>query len=153
MDPWSQPGQLAFTAAAFTVAEAAGTASISVARSGGSNGAVSATCTAATLGSNTATAGSDYTAGAVTLNWADGDAANKTCSVTITNDSAVEGNETFTVTLGNATGGATLARRLRPVSLSLTMILHPCRATARLACHSIRRATASTRMADPSPSP
>ena len=103
-----QPGQHRLTAAAFTVAEGAGTASISVARSGGSNGAVSATCTAATLGSNTATAGGGLHRGRGPLNWADGDAANKTCSVAIANDTAVEGNENFTVTLGGATGGATL---------------------------------------------
>jgi hypothetical protein len=106
--PVAQPGTLAFSAATFSVGEAAGTASVTVSRSGGTTGAVSATCTAASGGGDTAVAGSDYTSGASIVSWADGDAANKTCSVAISNDAAVESAETFTVTLSAPTGGASL---------------------------------------------
>ncbi|MFO0810356.1 MAG: Calx-beta domain-containing protein [Gemmataceae bacterium] len=98
-------GVLQFSAAQYTVAETGGTATITVSRTGGSNGAVSVQY-ATTNG--TATAGSDYTASAGTLTWADGDASPKTFTVPILDDTAVEGNETFTLTLTGAIGGATL---------------------------------------------
>jgi hypothetical protein len=116
--PVAQPGTLAFSAATFGVGEAAGTAAVTVTRSGGATGAVSATCTAASGGGDTAVAGSDYTGGASTVSWADGDAANKTCSVAIANDATVENAETFTVTLSAPTGGASLGA---PVSATVTI--------------------------------
>jgi hypothetical protein len=116
--PAAQPGNLSLSGASFSVAENAGSISIAVTRSGGTDGAVSATCSAAAGGGDTATAGIDFTATNVTLNWADGDSANKTCNVPIGNDAAVENAETFTVTLSNATGGASLGS---PVTATVTI--------------------------------
>ncbi|HEX2642997.1 MAG TPA: Calx-beta domain-containing protein [Thermoanaerobaculia bacterium] len=99
------PGTLGFSLAAYSVNEGAGTATITVQRTGGDDGAVSVQYAVA---NGTATSGSDYNATSGTLNWADGDDNNETFTVTIRNDTAVEGNETFTVHLANPTGGASL---------------------------------------------
>ena len=98
-------GTLGFSLAAYSVNEGAGTATITVQRTGGDDGAVSVQYA---IANGTATAGSDYNAASGTLNWADGDDNNKTFAVTIRNDTAVESNETFTVHLANPTGGASL---------------------------------------------
>ena len=116
--PAAQPGNLQLSGSAFSVAENAGTLAIAVTRSGGTDGAVSVTCSAAAGGSDTATAGVDFTAASITLNWADGDSANKSCDVPIGNDAAVENAETFTVTLSGATGGASLGS---PVTAAVTI--------------------------------
>ena len=99
------PGTLQFSAATYSVNEDAGTATITVTRTGGSDGAVSV---AYATSNGTATAGSDYTTASGTLNWADGDSAGKTFTVTITDDGTVESNETVNLTLSSPTGGATL---------------------------------------------
>lgn len=105
------PGSLALSSATYTVAESGGTATITVSRTGGSDGAVSVDY--ATL-DDTASAGSDYTAASGTLNWADGDSANKTFAISITDDVTYEGDETVSLTLSNVvsatlgTSGATL---------------------------------------------
>ncbi len=80
----------------YTIDENSGTASFTLTRSGGSNGAVSVTCGTT---DGTAVAGSDYTATSVTVSWADGDTADKTCDVAITDDSDVELSEDLTLTL------------------------------------------------------
>ncbi|MGB7326276.1 MAG: Calx-beta domain-containing protein [Rubripirellula sp.] len=98
------PGVLSISPATVSVGEAAGTATFTVTRATGSDGAVTVDFATA---NGTATAGSDYTANTGTLSFADGETS-KTITVAITNDTAVESDETFTVTLSNATGGATL---------------------------------------------
>ena len=108
-----QPGTLAMTAATTSVAENLGTITLAVSRTGGADGAVSATYATAT---GTAGAG-DFTAASGTLNWADGDAAAKSIVVPITNDTAYEPDETFTVTLSGATGGATLGAATTTVTI------------------------------------
>lgn len=100
-----QAGTLQFSAATVSVSEAAGTATLSVTRAGGSDGAVSV---AVATGNGTATAGTDFTALASTVSFAAGDAATKTITIPITNDLDTEVNETFTVVLSGATGGAAL---------------------------------------------
>ncbi len=97
-------GTVQFALAADTVAEEAGTISLLVNRTGGSDGAVSVDY-ATTPG--TATAASDYTTTTGTLNWASGDVAPKTITVPILDDAVPEVTEAFTVTLSNP-GGATL---------------------------------------------
>jgi len=96
-------GTLQLTAASGNVNENVSSITITVSRTGGSNGAA-----AVNYGTSngTATSGSsnDYTATSGTLNWTNGDAANKTFNVPILDDSTFEGNETFTVTLSGATG-------------------------------------------------
>ncbi len=113
--PVSVPGTLQFSAASYSVGEAAGSVSITATRTGGSTGAVGVNYATS---NGSATAGSDYTAASGTLNWANGDAANKNFSVVILNDTAVEGAETVALALSNPTGGATLGT---PASATLTL--------------------------------
>ncbi|MEO6740615.1 MAG: Calx-beta domain-containing protein [Chthoniobacteraceae bacterium] len=98
-------GSLQFSAPTLSVNEGAGSATLSVTRTGGSTGAVSVNYATA---NGTAVSGADFTAANGTLNWATGDATAKTITVPIIDDALVEGNETFTVTLGTVTGGASL---------------------------------------------
>ncbi|HXU33155.1 MAG TPA: Calx-beta domain-containing protein, partial [Thermoanaerobaculia bacterium] len=102
------PGSLQFTAGTFSVGEAGGPASITISRTGGTDGAVSVQYATS---NGTATAGSDYTAASGTLSWTDGDGANKSFPVPITNDAADEPNETVELTLSNPGGGASLGAR------------------------------------------
>jgi uncharacterized delta-60 repeat protein len=108
-----QRGTLAMTAASALVAENLGSISLSVSRTGGSDGAVSVSYATAT-----GTAGAaDFTATSGTLTWADGDAATKSITVPITNDALYEPDEAFTVTLSGATGGATLGAATTTVTI------------------------------------
>jgi hypothetical protein len=95
-------GTLAMSAASDTVAQAAGSVTITVNRSGGSSGA--ATVSYVTQ-DGTAVAGTTYTAASGTLTWSDGDAAAKTFAVTLS-AAAFSGSKEFTVALSNATGAA-----------------------------------------------
>ncbi len=98
----AEPATIAFSATTYSANENAGTATITVTRTGGTAGAVSVDYA---IGNGTATAGSDYTAASGTLNWADGDGASKSFTVSISNDLVDEPDETVTLTLSNATGG------------------------------------------------
>ncbi len=116
-----QPGTLQFSSATYTVAEAGGTVTLTVTRTGGSDGAVTADYT---LGGGTATGGAacggsvDYVNTGGTVSFADGETS-KTFDVTICNDAAFEGNETFNATLSNATGGATIGTP-NPATVTIT---------------------------------
>jgi hypothetical protein len=111
-DEVAMPGTVQFSSPTYTVGESGGTATITVNRTGGSDGAVSVGY--ATAAGGTATggascgAGVDYVNTSGTLNWANGDAAPKTFNVTICNDALNEANETVNLSLSNATGGATI---------------------------------------------
>ena len=98
-------GQLQFSTAGYSVGEGAGSVTVSVTRSGGSDGAVGVSYATA---DGTALAGSDYTATSGTLAWAAGDSAPKTFSVAVLDDGDSETNETFNVVLSAPTGGATI---------------------------------------------
>lgn len=98
------PGQIAFDAPSYGASEFGGARVITVRRSGGSKGVVSATI--ATSG-GTATAGTDYTFSPATLTWANGEAGDKSFTVTLVADGAAEGSETAVFQLGGFTGGAT----------------------------------------------
>jgi len=89
---------LQFSTAIYTVNENGGTATITVTRTGGTDGAVSVEYETS---NGTATAGSDYEATSGTLTWIDGETSSKTFTVTITDDSTTEGNETVNLTLSN----------------------------------------------------
>jgi Calx-beta domain len=99
-------GSLQLSATSYSVAQGAGSLSISVNRTGGSSGAVGV---AYTTSNGTAVAGTDYTKASGTLQWAAGDAAAKTVSVPISNATPFSGAKSFSVTLSAATGGAAVA--------------------------------------------
>lgn len=100
-------GSLSFSASSFSQSEGnTGTAAtITVARSSGSTGAISVAYSTA---DGTALGGSDYVATSGTLSWADGDTANKSFVVNILGDTAYEPDETVALNLSVPTGGATL---------------------------------------------
>lgn len=100
----STAGELQLSAAAYAIAENAGSLSITVTRVNGSAGDV--TVDYATS-DGTALAGQDYADTAGTLSLLDGETT-RSFAVAILDDGAYEGDETFTVSLAAATGGATL---------------------------------------------
>jgi autotransporter-associated beta strand protein/VCBS repeat-containing protein len=102
--PVAEPGSVGFAAAAYAAAEGGGTLTLTVTRSGGTEGA--ATVGFAVTG-GTATNGSDYVLAAGTVSFADGQSV-ATISVPLTDDAAHEASETAVVTLSNPTGGMTL---------------------------------------------
>jgi parallel beta-helix repeat protein len=98
-------GTIQLSMSAASVAESAGTVTITVTRTGGADGAVSVSYATS---NGTATAPSDYGSASGTVNFADQDSAPKTFMITIVNDAVPEPDETFSVTLSNPTGGAAL---------------------------------------------
>jgi len=88
-------GTVQFSQSTYSVVEGVGTATFAVTRTGGSVGAISATCST-TVGPGPAIAGSDYTAVvAQVLNWANGITTTQYCSVAITSDLTPESSEQF----------------------------------------------------------
>jgi hypothetical protein len=114
------PGTLALSSSTYTVGEAAGTVTITVNRTSGTDGAVAVNYS---LADGTATGGAacggavDYVNTGGTVNFAAGQSS-QTFTVTICNDATVEPSETFTVTLSGATGGATVGT---PSSATVTI--------------------------------
>lgn len=104
-DTISSAGSIAFTSGSLSVLETAGSATINVARSAGSIGAVSVDYT---ITGGTASAGSDYSSVSGTLSWAAGASGNRTISLPVLDDLLAEANETVVLSLSNATGGAVL---------------------------------------------
>ena len=95
------------------VNENIGTVTVTVERTGGSDGVVSVEYAAS---DNTAVAGVDYTSTSGTLNFADGE-TNKSFTVDILNDTIVEADEIFNLNLSNPTGSATLATASSTVNI------------------------------------
>ncbi|HEX2060134.1 MAG TPA: IPTL-CTERM sorting domain-containing protein [Thermoanaerobaculia bacterium] len=108
------PGTLALSSNAYPTSEGAGFVTITVNRTGGSDGAVSVNYSTS---NGTATAGADYTTTGGTLHWADGDATPKTFDVPILDDAIFEGAETFNVTLDTVVG-ATLGTSAAVVTIA-----------------------------------
>lgn len=99
----SQPGTLRFSQASYSANENAGTATVTVQRIDGDDGAVSIDYV---VSAGTATAGADFTATTGTLSWADNDDTSKSFAVTVLNDALVESTETVQLALSGVTGGA-----------------------------------------------
>ncbi|MFN8526793.1 MAG: Calx-beta domain-containing protein [Chloroflexota bacterium] len=97
-------GSLQLSGATYSVAESAGTVTITVTRTGGTASGVTAQYS---TGNGTAQAGADYTATTGMVTFGAGD-TEKTFTVPILVDSVAEGAETFTVTLTSPGGGASL---------------------------------------------
>jgi Calx-beta domain len=89
-------GTLQFAIALQYVSKTAGSATLSVTRTGGSTGPVSVNYATA---DGTALAGADYTTKTGTLNWLDGDGAAQTITVPLLNNPIVAPSKTLTVTL------------------------------------------------------
>lgn len=110
LPPVPMPGVLQFSSATYSVGEAGGTVTLTVTRTGGTDGAVTADYA---LGGGTATGGAscggavDYVNTGGTVSFANGETS-KTFNVTICSDTVFEGDETFNATLSNAQGGATI---------------------------------------------
>jgi hypothetical protein len=116
VQPQTAAGQLQFSSASYTTVEGAGTAAITVTRTGGSTGAVSASFSTS---EGTAKAGEDYTAvSGLTVAFADGDSAPKTVQVSVTDDALNEPDESLNLLLSNPTGGVALGT---PTGATLTI--------------------------------
>jgi uncharacterized delta-60 repeat protein len=113
------PGLLAVVSAPRTVGESAGSATVTVGRFAGRDGAVSADftttgrrvpyqCGYSRCVTNGADAGSDYTTNSGRLDWADGDDGERTVTVSIRDDAIHENLETFGVDFSEPGGGALL---------------------------------------------
>ncbi|MDH5361002.1 MAG: hypothetical protein OEX03_10585, partial [Gammaproteobacteria bacterium] len=98
------PGTLSLNNTAYTVAENGTSATITVSRTGGSDGAVSV---GYTTSNGTATAGSDFTTTSGTLSWGNGVSGDMTFDIPITDDAVYESDETVMISLNTFTGGAT----------------------------------------------
>jgi hypothetical protein len=105
---------LKFSAATYSIAENAGSATITVSRTGGTASGVTVNYATANI---SATAGSDYTSASGTLTFDAGDTS-KTFSVPLLDDTFVEGPEMVSLSLGAATGGASLGS---PSTATLTI--------------------------------
>lgn len=107
------PGTLQFSVAAASVAEGAGTATVRVTRTGGSDGLVAASFSVA----GTASLGADYSFSTTNLSFAAGQ-TETTLTITLTDDVAQEANETIIITLFDPHGGASLGT---PATMTLTI--------------------------------
>lgn len=102
------PGTLQFGDANFLVNEnGTSIAAVTVTRSNGSSGVVSATVG---LGNGTAIAGQDYNNTPIVVTFAEGETV-QTLNIPIINDSLVEVAETLNLALVNPTGGATIGEQ------------------------------------------
>lgn len=112
------PGTLAFLNAPYTGSEtnANHNKTITVRRSGGSDGAVSVHYATS---AGTATAGSDYTAVSGDLTWNDGVITDQTFNIPIIADTVFEGDETVNITLSVPTAGAAIVGT-NPTTLTIT---------------------------------
>jgi YD repeat-containing protein len=101
----AQPGTISLSQnTSYFANESAGSATITVVRSGGTDNAIDVSYSA-TAGS--ATAGADFTAVSGTLHWNNGESGSKTFSVPILEDDLLESSESVQLALTSITGGAT----------------------------------------------
>ncbi len=107
-------GAIGLTAATASVDENGGSITLTVSRTGGSDGAVSIDYATA---DSTATAGADYSSASGTLTWADGNADDQAIEISITDDADSEGSEAFTFNLSNVSGGAVYGTRTVTVTI------------------------------------
>jgi hypothetical protein len=98
-----QPGRVQFAESSVSVSESAGSASIAITRTNGSDGEVTVRVQSR---DGSAVAGVDYTAVDTTVTFADGDTAPKAVTVSIVNDTADEPDETLYLSMTVQSGGA-----------------------------------------------
>jgi hypothetical protein len=105
-------GAIQFSAALYTVNEAATSASIVISRTGGTaSGATIDFATSDGTGLNGALAGMDYTAMTTTVTFGAGELSKTVLVALPGDDGAAEGNKSLVLTLSNPGGGATLGVR------------------------------------------
>ena len=104
IEPSDAPGILQFAVPFFSEQEDAGTATITVNRTGGEQGAVSVDFETT---DSSALEGEDYTGTSGTLIFAEG-VTSQTFDILITDDILIEGNEGLLLSLSNPAGGAIL---------------------------------------------
>jgi hypothetical protein len=97
-------GTVAFGSPAYSAPESNGFATVTVTRTGGTQGAVQVSY--ATAPGGTAVAGVNYVGTAGVLNWANGDGTPKTFNVTLLNDHLGGTNTTVSLVLSSPSGGA-----------------------------------------------
>jgi len=97
----ANPGALAFSASNYTVSQAAGSITVTVDRTNGSDEAV----TVAYTTSNGTATGANYTPTSGTLSWVAGDASSKTIEVPLS-ATPFSGTLSFDLVLSQPTGGA-----------------------------------------------
>jgi urease beta subunit len=117
-DSSTEPGKLSFSSTQYEVNEDDNTVTITVQRTGGSDGEVSVEYETFTPYGYEATPGEDYTKTIGTLTWADGDGSSKSFTIPILDDSEVEGDERFRVRLQDPTGGAELGTNFTTVNIT-----------------------------------
>ncbi len=99
-------GTLAFNAPNYSVSETGGTATITVNRTGGTQGAASVSY--ASVPGGTAVNGTNYTDVSGTLNWSDGDGTSKSFNVPILDSHQAGPNTTINLALSAPAGGVGL---------------------------------------------
>ena len=105
----TMPGTLQFGAASYFGLETGGTILLTVTRTGGTDGAVSAQVTFASgtaTGAAACGAGVDYVNAPIAVNFASGSNVSQTVAVPVCDDTQSESNESFTAALGGFGGGA-----------------------------------------------
>jgi hypothetical protein len=110
----SHPGTLSFASAEVSVAESSGSITLTVVRSGGSDGTITAHFSTQDA---TARAGIDYVPTSGTLTFLPGETT-KTITVPLLNDPTSDGTETLTVALDSPTGGATVSEPTAVLTIS-----------------------------------
>jgi plastocyanin len=110
----SGPGTIGFAASTYEVSEGAGAVSVTVERSGGSDGvAIIKFATA----NGAAKGGKDFLPRSGILRWESGDQDPKTIDIPIKNDTAKEPDESFTIKLTKTSGAATLSSNVVAVTI------------------------------------
>ncbi len=104
IDTTSSPGSLAFASSNTEVDESSGTVLLTVVRTNGTTGTVTATYTTSNL---TAQAGVNYVGATGTVTISDGNSSN-TIPITLVQNNLVQGTVAFMVTLSNPSVGVTL---------------------------------------------
>ncbi|HET6333485.1 MAG TPA: Calx-beta domain-containing protein [Polyangiales bacterium] len=107
-------GTLQCSAASVSLGETAGSVTVTVNRTGGTDGDISVSYATA---NGTAVAPDDYTSASGTLQWSNGDGDAKTFQVSVLDDQRAESDETFTASLSSPSGTSLGA----PSSITVTV--------------------------------
>ncbi len=112
----TDPGTIAMGSTTAAVNESSGVAEVLVTRTGGSEGAVTATYSTA---NGTAISGTDYTGvTGGTLSWAAGDQTPRLIDIPVTDENLTTGSKNFSVNLSSVSGGASLGTASTVVTIN-----------------------------------